>query len=510
MGYASEIAATPGSGLHYADPMSDDAEKYDLFVLGAGSGGVRAARVAASLGAKVAICDDGPLGGTCVNVGCIPKKLMVFGAHFAEEQREAAAYGWQVTPATHDFARLMANKDREIARLNGVYQRLLEARGVRIVQGRGRLVAGDTVEVRAADATSTAFHARNILCAVGGRPLRPDFPGAEHVLVSDDVFRLQRRPERLLVIGGGYIAVELAGVFLGYGSRVTLVHRGSLFLNGFDGDVRAHLDREMRGRGVDLRFRRQVTSVERLASGALRVSLDDGETLEVDAVLAAIGRAPRTAELGLDDVGVRTDERGAILVDETFRTSVPGVYAVGDAINRIALTPVALAEGMFVANRLFGAQEGELGYDAVPSAVFSSPPVASVGLTEEEAREAHDAVDIYKSTFTPLKQTLCQSSEKTLMKLVVERRSGRVLGVHMVGNDAPEIVQGFAVAVKCGATKAQFDATLGIHPTAAEELVTLRERSVDPTHDLVAVLEDPPKRRHIVHHRWERGGGAAT
>jgi glutathione reductase (NADPH) len=490
--------------------MSQDAEKYDLFVIGAGSGGVRAARVAADLGAKVAVCDDGPIGGTCVNVGCIPKKLMVLGAHFADEQREAAAFGWQVTPAAHDFAQLMANKDREIARLNGIYERLLLTRGVRVLRGRGRLVAPDAVSVRAENGSETTFRADNVLCAVGGRPLRPTFPGAEHVLISDDVFELRARPNRLLVIGGGYIAVELAGVFQGYGSAVTVVHRGRLFLNGFDGDVRAHLDREMRKRGTDLRFRCRVERVERLSSGALRVTLDDGESLEVDAVLAAIGREPRTDRLGLDDVGVQTDERGAILVDATFRTSIPGVYAVGDAINRIALTPVALAEGMFVARKLFGSAREELSYEGVPSAVFSSPPIASVGATEEEAREAHDAIDIYKSTFTPLKQTLCQSSEKTLMKLVVERETGRVLGVHMVGHDAPEIIQGFAVALKCGATKAEFDLTLGIHPTAAEELVTLREPSVDPTHELVSLQDDPPKRHRIVHHRWAGGGGAAT
>jgi glutathione reductase (NADPH) len=490
--------------------MSTDPDKLDLFVIGAGSGGVRAARVAASLGAKVAVCEDAALGGTCVNVGCIPKKLMVLGAHFADEQRDAAGFGWSAPPATHDFAKLMENKDGEIARLNGVYQRLLEQRGVRILRGRGKLVSRSEVEVALADGGTTTLRADNILCAVGGRPIRPTFPGAEHVMVSDDVFRLRALPERLLVIGGGYIAVELAGVFHGYGSHVTLVHRGGLFLGGFDGEVRAHLDAEMRKRGVDLRFRRQVARVDRLDGGALRATLDDGTELEVDAVLAAIGRSPRTDGLGLDDVGVQTDARGAIRVDATFRTSAPGVYAVGDAIDRIALTPVALAEGSLVAMNLFGGGAPVLSYEGVPSAVFSNPPIGTVGLTEEEARAEHDAVDVYKSTFTPLKQTLAGGGDKTFMKLVVDRATGRVLGVHMVGPEAGEIVQGFAVALKCGATKAQFDATIGIHPTAAEELVTLRERCAEPTHDMVAIHGDKPRSRRVVHHRWEDGGGAGS
>jgi glutathione reductase (NADPH) len=490
--------------------MPTDAGDFDLFVIGAGSGGVRAARVAAGLGAKVAICEEGALGGTCVNVGCVPKKLMVLGAHFADEQRGAAGFGWQVTPATHDFATLIANKDREIARLNGVYQRLLEGRGVHILRGHARLRAPGAVTVAGPGGAVTSFKAKHILCAVGGRPQRPTFPGAEHVMVSDDVFRLQALPKRVLVIGGGYIAVELGCVFHGFGSQVTLVHRGRLFLNGFDSDVRLHLDQELRKRGVDLRFHRQITRVQRLDSGALRATLDDGELLEVDAVLAAIGRQPHTGGLGLEDVGVQTDARGAILVDSTFRTSVPGIYAVGDAIDRVALTPVALAEGTLVATHLFGGGTAQADYQGVPSAVFSNPPIGTVGLTEEEARAEHGAIDVYKSTFTPLKQTLAGGNEKTLMKLVVERASGRVLGVHMVGPDAGEIIQGFAVALKCGATKAQFDATLGIHPTAAEELVTLREACPEPDHQILASHQDPPKTRRIVHHRWEDGGGAAS
>jgi glutathione reductase (NADPH) len=329
-------------------------------------------------------------------------------------------------------------------------------------------------------------------------------------MVSDDVFQLRALPERVLVIGGGYIAVELGGVFHGLGSEVTLVHRGRMFLNGFDGDVRAHLDQELRKRGVELRFHRQVSRAERHTAELLRATLDDGEVIEVNAILAAIGRTPRTHGLGLDDVGVKTDQRGAILVDATFRTSVPGIYAVGDAINRIALTPVALAEGTLVARNLFGGATKHANYEGVPSAVFSNPPIGTVGLTEEEARAEHGAVDVYKSTFTPLKQTLAGSGEKTMMKLVVARASDRVLGVHMVGPDAGEIIQGFAVALKCGATKAQFDATVGIHPTAAEELVTMREPLAESNHQVVVRHDDAPKSRHIVHHRWEDGGGAGS
>lgn len=485
-------------------------ETFDLFVIGAGSGGVRAARMAASLGAKVAVCEEGAVGGTCVNVGCIPKKLMVLGAHFADEQHDAAGFGWQITPATHDFGLLMANKDREIARLNGIYERLLEARGVRVLRGHGRITARGSVDVVAADGASTAFRAEHILLAVGGQPVRPSFPGAEHVMVSDDVFRLRERPKRLVVIGGGYIAVELGCLFHGFGSEVTVVHRGRLFLSGFDRDVRTHLDAELRKRGLGLRFRRQVSGVERSGRDHLRVTLDDGEVIEADAVLAAIGRAPRTADLGLDSVGVRTDERGAILVDAHFRSSVPGIYAVGDAIDRVALTPVALAEGSIVATHLFGGGGASTSYEGVPSAVFSNPPVATVGLSEDEARADLGAIDVYKSTFRPLKQTLAGGDGKTLMKLVVESASERVVGVHMVGPDAPEVIQGFAVALKCGATKAQFDATLGIHPTAAEELVTLREAAAEPTHEVIATHDDPLKRRRIVHHRWEEGGGAGS
>jgi glutathione reductase (NADPH) len=480
----------------------------DLFVIGAGSGGVRGARVAAALGARVAVAEERHLGGTCVNVGCIPKKLLSYGAHARDDIDDARGYGWDVAEPTLDWPRLIAAKDREIHRLNGVYQRLLVSRGVEILLGRAALEDAHTVVVTAADGTVTRRTARHILVATGGNPVRPTFPGAELAMISDDVFYLPKRPERLLVIGGGYIAVEMAGIFRGYGAEVTLTYRGALFLRGFDRDVRTHLDAEMRHRGVDLRFHTDVTSLARRADGALDAVLSTGETLVVDAVLAAIGRAPNARGLGLEAAGVALDDRGAVRVDARFRTSAPSVYAVGDVIDRVQLTPVALAEAMVVAQNLFGGAQRTLDYEFIPSAVFSTPAVGTVGLTEDEARAEAvtrgGAVDVYRSTFTPLKHTLTGRAEKTMMKLVVERDTDRVVGVHVVGPEAGEIVQGFAVALKLGATKAQLDATVGIHPTAAEELVTMRERCPDPDHALA--VDHLAPRRAIVHHRWDDKG----
>lgn len=479
---------------------------FDLFVMGGGSAGVRAARVAAGFGAKVALCEEKQLGGTCVNVGCVPKKLMVLGAHFADEWRDAAAYGWSVEPPRHAWQTLIANKDREIARLNGVYQRLLEGRGVTILRGRGRVVGPHRLEVRGPDGELSEVSAAHVLLATGGRPVRPTMPGAEHVWISDDIFHLPEMPRRVLVVGGGYIAVELAGVFAGYGAQVTQIYRGALFLRGFDRDVRVHLDQEMRRKGVDLRFHRDLASVRRTDAGSLEATLDDGSSLQVDGVLAAIGRAPLSGDLGLEAIGVERDASGAIRVDEAFRTSVPWIYAAGDVIDRVQLTPVALAEGSLIASRLFGGASRAADYDLVPSAVFSNPPIGTVGLSEEEARASLGAIDVYRSTFTAMKATLTGRGDRVLMKLVVERASDRVVGVHMVGPDAGEIVQGFAVALKCGATKAQFDATIGIHPTAAEELVTMRERSPEPDHALSVAHLDAPRTKRVVHHRWEHGG----
>ncbi len=478
---------------------------FDLFVIGAGSGGVRASRIAAGLGARVAIAEERHLGGTCVNVGCIPKKLLSYGAHLRADIDDARAYGWDVGEPTLDWARLIANKYTEIARLNSVYQRLLTSRGVDVMLGRAVLEGPHTVALTAADGTVTRHTARYVLVATGGLPVRPTFPGAELALISDDVFRLPARPDRLLIVGGGYIAVEMAGIFHGYGARVSLATRGPLFLRGFDRDVRTHLAGEMKAQGIDLRPRTEVASLTRRPDGALDAALTTGDTVVVDAVLVAVGREPYTASLGLDAAGVQLDERGAVRVDERFRTSARSVYAVGDVIDRVQLTPVALSEGMIVAQNLFGGTARRADYELVPSAVFSSPPIATVGLTEEEARAKGCAIDIYRSTFTPLKHTLTGRAEKSMMKLVVERDNDRVLGVHVVGADAGEIVQGFAVALRLGATKAQLDSTIGIHPTAAEELVTLRERCPDPDHNLAVDHHsaDAAAARRIVHHRWD-------
>ncbi|MBK9644882.1 MAG: glutathione-disulfide reductase [Deltaproteobacteria bacterium] len=446
----------------------------DLIVIGAGSGGVRASRIAASLGAKVSVIEQAPLGGTCVNLGCVPKKLMVYAAHFAEEWRDAQHYGWDVQEPTHDWAKLIRRKDQEIARLNATYERMLVNAGVTILRGTARVVGPHEVQITHPDGAVSLRGGKHLLVAVGGKPKRPSFPGAEHVLVSDDLFRLPALPRRVGLIGGGYIGVEFLGIFQGLGAEVHLIHHDALPLRGFDQDVRAHLTDELRLNGAKLHLGRSVTRVDRLDDGVLEVTLDDGETLQLDALVAAIGRAPNTERLGLREQGVVLDERGGVVVNGHFRSTVPSIWAVGDVINRVALTPVALAEGMAVARRLFGGLETEMDYEHIPSAVFCNPNVGTVGITEAEARARFGAVDIYRSTFRPMKLTMTDRASKSLMKLIVDRASQRVVGVHVVHPDAGEIVQGFAVALRMGATKSMLDSTLGIHPTAAEELVTMR------------------------------------
>jgi len=441
----------------------------DLFVIGAGSGGVRASRVSAQLGARVAVAEERYLGGTCVNVGCIPKKLLVYAAHYSEDFEDAAAYGWDVEEPRFDWSTLIAHKDREIARLNGVYARLLDAAGVQRIEGRARIVDPHTVEV-----SSRRLTAANILVATGSWPKVPDVPGAELGITSNEAFHLGGLPERVLVVGGGYIAVEFAGVFHGLGAGVTQIYRGPLFLRGFDDDVRTTLADELRKRGIDLRFDRNVVRMERSGAGVV-ATLNDGSRIEVDCALLATGRWPLTADLGLEEVGVELDPKGAVVVDAYSRSSVPSIWAIGDATDRINLTPVAIHEGMALARTLFGGQPTRPDHENVPSAVFSQPPVGCVGLTEAQARERHGEVTIFRSRFRPLRHTLTGREEQTMMKLVVERSTDRVLGAHMVGPDAAEILQGIAIAVKMGATKADFDATIGIHPTAAEEFVTMRE-----------------------------------
>ncbi len=443
---------------------------YDLFVIGAGSAGLRASRVAARYGARVAVAEERYLGGTCVNVGCIPKKLLLFGAHFAADFADAASYGWAVGYPTFDWPTLIAAKDGEIARLNGVYRRLLDDAGVRRVEGRARLLDAHMVGVGA-----QRFTAAYVLIATGAWPVIPPIPGRELAITSNEVFFLDQLPPRVVIVGGGYVGVELAGIFHGLGSQVVQTHRGDLFLRGFDDDVRQALAVEMRRTGVDLRFGVNVAAIERAGAG-LRAQLSDGSAVETDAVLFATGRAPHTADLGLQAAAVECTATGAIAVDAYSRTSVPNIYAVGDVTDRLMLTPVAIAEGQAFAETVFNATPTKPDYCGVPSAVFSQPPVATVGLTEAAARASLAAVDIYRSSFTPLKHSLTGRGERTTIKLVVDAATQRVVGCHMVGADAPEIIQGLALALKCGATKAQFDATIGIHPTAAEEFFTLRTR----------------------------------
>ena len=451
---------------------------YDLITLGAGSAGVRASRVAARYGARVAVVEERYLGGTCVNVGCVPKKLFVYAAHFGEDFDDAAGFGWTVGGRDFAWPRLIENKNAEIARLNGVYRDLLEGAGVRIIEGHARLLDAHMVAVG-----EDTYTAERILVATGGWPAVPDVPGREHVITSNEAFFLESLPETIVIVGGGYVAVEFAGIFHGLGARVIQLYRGPLFLRGFDDDVRQTLAREMGKKGIDLRFDSLVESIERRDTDdgpRFTVTLTDGGAIEAGLVMYATGRRPITEGLGLEDAGVAVNEKGAIVVDKEWRTSVPNIHAIGDVTDRINLTPVAIAEGQALADLLFNPSGRTVGYDGVPSAVFSQPPVGTVGLTEAEARARYGAVDVYRSTFRPLKHTLSGSDEQAMMKLIVDSRSDRVLGVHMVGPDAGEIIQGIAVALKCGATKAQFDATIGIHPTTAEEFVLMREKAPEP------------------------------
>ncbi len=441
---------------------------FDFFTIGAGSGGVRASRMAAGYGARVAVAEKQRLGGTCVNVGCIPKKLLVYASHYAEDFRDAAGYGWTVGIRDFSWPTLIANKDREIARLNGIYQSLLESAGVEILRGHASVLDAHTVAV-----DGRSYTAEHILLATGSAPVWPEIPGAELAITSDEIFALEEQPERVLVVGGGYIAVEFAGILHGLGSRVTQTYRGPLFLRGFDADIRTALAEEMRKKSIDLRFDTNVVGLERVPGG-IRVLFAGGDELEVDQVLYAIGRRPLTADLGLQTAGVEVSPSGAVVVDEYSRTNVPGIYAIGDITDRIQLTPVAIHEGMALTATLFDGRPTPVDHADVPSAVFSQPSIGSVGQTEEEARKDGGTVEIFRSRFRALKHTLTGSDETMMMKLIVDATSRRVVGLHVLGPDAGEIVQGFAVAIKAGLTKEQFDATVGIHPTAAEELVTMR------------------------------------
>lgn len=442
---------------------------YDLFVIGAGSGGVRAARLASRFGARVAVCEDRRMGGTCVNAGCVPKKLLVYGSSYGEAATDAAGYGWHVGPRRFDWQLMRDHKDTEISRLNDVYTGILRGAGVDIIHGRGVLQDPHTVAVG-----GERYTAERILVVTGSRPFRAPIPGAEHGITSDEIFHLKRFPKRLVIAGGGYIAVEFATIFRGFGAEVSLVHRSERVLSGFDEDVRHHLGGELAKRGVELYLSQTIERIDRDHDG-YTATLKDGTELRSDELLVATGRVPNTRGLGLEDAGVTLTSNGAIPVDDDYRTSVPSIYALGDVIDRFQLTPVALAEATAFAKSVYGGTPTTVSYEAIPTAVFTQPPVGTVGLTEAEARERYAKVTIFRTSFTPMKHTLTGRGERTLMKLIVDAATDRVVGCHMVGEDAGEIVQGLAIAMQCGATKAQFDATIGIHPTAAEEFVTMRE-----------------------------------
>jgi len=451
--------------------MSEGRE-VDLFVIGGGSGGVRAARFAAGFGARVAIAESGRFGGTCVNVGCIPKKLFSYAAHFRDDFDDAADFGWTIGDTRFDWLTLVANKDREIARLNGVYERLLVSAGVEILRSRARLVDAHTVEVE-----GKRWRTRYVLVATGSWPQRPPIPGAELAISSNEAFALERLPRRAVVVGGGYIALEFASIFNGLGVETTLAYRGARLLRHFDAELGERIATEMARKGVRICLNAAPGSIVRSADGALEAAFRDGTQVAADLVMLATGRLPNTRDLGLEAAGVRCEADGRIVVDGMMRSSVDSIYAIGDVANQHNLTPVATAEGMAVARTLFTRESTAMDYENIPTAVFCNPNLATVGLSEAMARERFGAVDVYRTSFRALKHTLGKNAEQLFMKLLVDPATDRVVGAHMIGPDAGEIIQGVAIAVKLGATKTQFDATIGIHPTAAEEFVTMREKA---------------------------------
>jgi glutathione reductase (NADPH) len=446
---------------------------FDLITIGAGSGGVRATRLAGGYGARAAIVEESRVGGTCVMRGCVPKKLLVYGAHFAEDFEDARGYGWTMNAPEFDWPTLIENKNTELNRLEGIYERILRDNNVSLLRGRGRLADAHTIEV-----DGKSYTAEKILIACGGWPARPPIRGIEHVISSNEALELAELPRRIVIVGGGYIAVEFAGIFNALGVEVTQIIRAAAILRGFDEDVRECLTAEMEKKGVRILRQSIVRSIEKAEGGYTLLIEGSDDFLETDLVMYATGRLPNTKSLGLKEAGVEMSETGAVVVDAQNRSSVDSIFAVGDCTDRVQLTPVAIAEGSAFAETFFNGNPITMDYEGIASAVFSQPPVATVGLSEEQARR-RCAIDIYTSRFKPLRHTLTGRDEMTLMKLVVDRDTDRVLGCHMVGPDAAEIIQGMAIALKCGATKAQFDATVGIHPTAAEEFVTMRDKRPD-------------------------------
>lgn len=441
-------------------------EHYDFFVIGGGSGGVRAARIAASHGAKVGIAESDRFGGTCVNVGCVPKKLLAYAADYAAHFEDARGFGWKSGKLSFSWKKLIGNKDAEIKRLNGIYEKILADSGVTVIKGHARFTGKNTLDI-----DGRVISADKILIATGGKPFIPDVPGKEHIRPSNDMFYLPKAPKHVVIIGGGYIGVEFAHIFSGIGAKVTILHRGDELLRGFDHDVRAALHNEMsRQADMDIRLKTDIAKVEK-KNGHYIVHTVAGENVKCDLVLGATGRKPNLDGLN-PPVDLTAD--GKVKINPDYQTSQPHIFAVGDVCNALNLTPVALAEAHVLADRLFGKRHRAVDYDFIPTAVFSSPPVATVGYSEEDARSKGFDVEIYRTDFRPMKHTLSGRNERTMMKLVVDKKTGRVIGAHMVGADAPEIMQGIAIAINAGATKAVFDRTIGIHPTAAEEFVTMR------------------------------------
>jgi len=444
---------------------------FDLITIGAGSGGVRASRVSSGMGAKVAVVENMRTGGTCVMRGCVPKKLLIYGAHFAEDFEDSRGYGWTPGDNAFDWPSLIAAKDKELDRLEGVYHNILTGAGVTELNGTGKLIDNHTVDVN-----GKTYTAETILIATGGWPSMPPVPGIEHVITSNEALDLPTLPKHIVVVGGGFIAVEFAGIFNALGAEVHEIIRADNILRGFDDSVRTGLREEMTKKGITIHSGINVTNIEKQNDGRFRMSFDNAEPLDTDLIMYATGRAPNTNGIGLEDVGVELDRNGAIIVDDYSKTNIDNIYAIGDVTDRMNLTPVALAEGMAFAKTLYDNTPVSMAYDNIPSAVFSQPPIGTVGLTEEQARDRGE-VDIYLSSFKAMKHTLSGRDERSLMKIIVDRETDVVLGCHMMGADAPEIIQGIAIAMKCGATKAQFDSTIGIHPTAAEEFVTMREKA---------------------------------
>lgn len=443
---------------------------YDLFVIGAGSGGVRASRMAAATGARVAVAEEKYLGGTCVNVGCVPKKLFYYGAHFHEDFQDAKGFGWQVAHSDFDWPVLRDNKNAEIARLNGIYQKLLENAKVNIINGRARLIDAHTVAVG-----DKHYSAERILIAAGGRPFVPPFKGSEHVITSDEVFYMDTLPERALVVGGGYIAVEFAGILQGFGVATELSYRGNQLLKRFDHALGSRLADELVKKGIKLSLESNIDSIVKQDNNQLLVSFTDGEQRVYDQVLYATGRKAYTDDLGLSNTQVQRRDNGTIIVDDYFQTDEPSVFALGDIIGTPELTPVALAQGMAFVDSYYKDNRRLVDYDNIPTAVFCQPNIGTVGLSEASARKRFDEIAVFESEFSHLKHTLSKNTERTFMKIIVDQATDKVVGVHMLGADAGEIIQGIAIAIKAGATKAVFDSTIGIHPTAAEEFVTMRE-----------------------------------